>query len=67
MSSMSHAELLEIVSAMPSKAGPNVVFDATGASVLARAKIPVSVVDGRDIPNLRLALEGKVFEGTSVG
>jgi uridylate kinase len=67
MSSMSHAELLEIVSATPSKAGPNVVFDATGASVLARAKIPVSVVDGRDIPNLRLALEGKVFEGTSVG
>ena len=64
---MSHAELLGIVSQTPPKAGPTVVFDATGASVLSRTGIPISVVDGRNIPNLRLALEGKVFEGTSVG
>lgn len=64
---MSHVELLEIVSETPSKAGPTVIFDATGASVLSRTGIPMSVVDGRDIPNLRLALEGKAFEGTSVG
>ncbi len=64
---MSHEELLDIVSATPSKAGPTVVFEAAGASVLSRAGIPISVVDGRDIPNLRSALEGKAFEGTSVG
>lgn len=64
---MSHEELLDIVSATPSKAGPTAVFEAAGASVLSRAGIPISVVDGRDIPNLRSALEGKSFEGTSVG
>jgi uridylate kinase len=66
ISKLSHAELLEIVSATPMCAGPNVVFDGTGASVLARARIPIFVVDGRDVPNTRLALEGRAFEGTSV-
>ncbi|UCE80873.1 MAG: UMP kinase [Methanobacteriota archaeon] len=66
ISNMSHAELLEIVSGTPSKAGPNVVFDATGASVLARANIPLSVVDGRDVQNVRAAIEGDAFEGTLI-
>ncbi|MGB2581642.1 MAG: UMP kinase [Thermoplasmata archaeon] len=64
---MTYEGLIALVGAAPRKAGPNIVFDAAGASVLARARIPLYVVDGGDIANLRFALEGKAFEGTSVG
>ena len=67
VSKMSHAELLELVSSTPVGAGPNVVFDPAGATVLLRAKIPLLVVDGRAIENLRAALDGASFDGTSVG
>lgn len=63
---LSHAELLGLVGIDSPKAGPNLVFDAAGASALARAKIPLMVVDGRDLKNLRLAIEGKAFDGTTV-
>ena len=63
---LSHAELLDLVVADSHQAGPNIVFDATGASVLARANIPLMVVNGRDLVNLRSALEGRPFDGTTV-
>jgi uridylate kinase len=47
-------------------AGQEFVFDRFGADQLRRAGIPLAIVDGRDIPNLRKALEGKPFVGTSV-
>jgi uridylate kinase len=65
--SMTHDELLALVGDTPSGAGPNVVFDPIGASVLRRAKIPLAIVDGRDIANLRKAIVGEGFEGTRVG
>lgn len=64
---MSHSQLLEIVSKGAPRAGPNLVFDAAGASVLARTGIPISVVNGRDLRNLRAAIEGSPFDGTVVG
>lgn len=63
---MTHAELLSLVSGTPSGAGPNHVFDSVGSEVLARSRIPLAIVDGRDLPNMAKALEGGPFEGTIV-
>lgn len=64
---MSHRELMSLVGTAPLGAGPNVVFDPTGAKVLADEGITLAVVEGRDLGNLRSALEGKEFKGTLVG
>lgn len=48
-------------------AGQEFVFDRLGAETLARARIPLAIVDGRDLPNLESALDGRPFHGTSVG
>ncbi len=63
---MTHKELISLVSGTPSGAGPSTVFDPVGARVLERSKISLSIVDGRDLPNLLDALEGKRFKGTVV-
>jgi len=63
---MSHVELIELVGKSPSRAGPNNVFDAVGAGVLERSKIELAIVDGKDLANLILALEGRKFKGTLV-
>jgi len=47
--------------------GQNFPFDRLGAEVLARAGIPLAVVAGRDLANLRKAIEGLPFTGTIVG
>jgi hypothetical protein len=49
-----------------SLAGQRFVFDALGAEQLARARIPLLIVDGRDLPNLARAVEGKPFVGTRI-
>jgi uridylate kinase len=48
------------------EAGQEFVFDRFGAERLHRAKIPLAIVDGRDLANLRAALEGRRFEGSAV-
>jgi uridylate kinase len=48
------------------EAGQEFVFDRLGADLLHRAKVPLAIVDGRNLPNLRAALEGRPFEGTRV-
>jgi uridylate kinase len=48
------------------EAGQEFVFDRLGADLLHRAKIPLAIVHGRDLPNLRAALEGRSFNGTQV-
>jgi uridylate kinase len=63
---MSYDELVSLVSGTPSGAGPNIVFDPVGSDVVRRAGIILSIVDGRDIPNLRAALLGEEFHGTVV-
>jgi len=47
--------------------GQNFPFDRLGAEALARAGIPLAVVAGRDLANLRKAIEGDPFTGTIVG
>jgi len=47
-------------------AGPSVVFDPVAARVVARDRIPLSVVHGRDLRALRAAILGEPFHGTRV-
>jgi uridylate kinase len=47
-------------------AGPSVVFDPVAARVLARDRIPLSVVRGRDLKALEGAILGRPFRGTLV-
>ncbi|EQD52620.1 uridylate kinase, partial [mine drainage metagenome] len=47
-------------------AGQNFPFDRLGVETLARAGIPLRVVDGRNLPNLGRALHGPRFTGTTV-
>ncbi|MCK5548635.1 MAG: UMP kinase, partial [Thermoplasmata archaeon] len=63
---MSYRELLAITKKYKGYAGPNIVFDPLGASIMKRSRIPLFVVDGCDLKNLRAALEGKSFHGTVV-
>ena len=63
---MTHKELNSLVGVCPPGAGPNIVFDPTGAKIIERSKITLAIVDGRDLQNLKSALEGKQFKGTSV-
>jgi len=48
-------------------AGQEFVFDRLGADTLAAARIPLAILDGRNLPNLTEALEGRPFDGTRVG
>ncbi|MCI4352207.1 MAG: UMP kinase [Thermoplasmata archaeon] len=47
-------------------AGQQFVFDRLGLESLARAKIPLRIVQGRDLPNMELALRGENFVGTEI-
>jgi len=47
-------------------AGQEFLFDRTGAEALARARIPLAVVQGRDLPNLERAIRGLPFNGSRV-
>jgi uridylate kinase len=46
--------------------GQQFVFDALGAELLARSRIPLWIVDGRDLDQLEGALLGRPFIGTRV-
>jgi uridylate kinase len=64
---LSHKELVELVGSTPHGAGPSNVFDPVGARVLERSGISLAIVDGKDLANLRAAVEGRRFSGTIVG
>ena len=49
------------------RAGQEFLFDRLGADTLARAHIPLRIVQGRDIDNLEAAVRGRSFRGTTVG
>ena len=52
--------------AVSGAAGQQFVFDRLGLESLARAKIPLRIVQGRDLPNLERALRGEEFVGTEI-
>jgi len=64
---VSYERLVELAGESHTKAGPSIVFDPKAARVVARAKIPLAVVNGRDLEALRNAVLGKPFRGTLVG
>jgi uridylate kinase len=49
------------------EAGQEFLFDRLAADALARARIPISIVDGRDLDNLDSAILGRPFRGTLIG
>jgi len=55
-----------VADASTGTAGQHLPFDRLGAELLARAQIPLRVVDGRDLPNLERAVLGRPFTGTEV-
>jgi uridylate kinase len=60
-------EFRRIVQASSSgEAGQEFVFDRLGAEALSRARIPVAIVNGRELGNLEAALTGQPFQGTLV-
>ncbi len=59
-------ELVRLAGEGHDRAGPNVVFDPVAARVLARDRIPLRVVRGRNLEALEAALLGKPFHGTLV-
>ncbi len=64
---MSFEELLECCKTSEWKAGPSNVFDAMGAEIIAKNRIPLLVVKGRDLEALESAIKGEPFSGTTVG
>ncbi len=59
-------ELVRLAGERHEAAGPSVVFDPVAARVLARDRIPLRVVHGRDLSALRSAILGRPFHGTLV-
>jgi len=64
---VTHAELVRLSGKAHARAGPSIVFDPKAARIVARARIPVAVVGGRDLEAVRNAVLGKPFRGTRVG
>ena len=62
----SHEELVRLVGESHTQAGPSIVFDPKAARIIARARIPLAVVDGRDLVAVRAAISGQPFRGTLV-
>jgi len=63
---MNFEELVELTGEGHPAAGPSIVFDPVAAHVLARDRIPLCVVQGRDLGAVRDAILGRPFHGTLV-
>jgi uridylate kinase len=63
---ITHAELNQLVSRGMHCAGPSNVFDPLGASIASRANIPIYIINGRNIDEMKAAIQGKQIKGTLV-
>jgi len=63
---MTPDQLLERVAKMAQTPGRYELVDLLGAKVLKKAKLKMIALDGRDLGNIRKAIEGKPFVGTTV-
>lgn len=63
---ITHAELNLLVSRGMHCAGPSHVFDPLGASIAARKNIPIYIINGRNLDEMRAAIQGKPVKGTLV-
>ncbi len=64
--SLSPKQLLEIVKPCDFRPGHSGVLDPVAARLLLKSRIRAVVLDGRDLGNMRNALEGKRFTGTII-
>ncbi|NOZ77031.1 MAG: UMP kinase [Euryarchaeota archaeon] len=62
---LSHQELLDIVGT-GHRAGVSAVFDPTAASIVKEAGIKTLVVQGGDVQNIKNAVLGASFKGTTI-
>jgi uridylate kinase len=65
-SKLTHKQLYHLVDKGLHSAGPSDVFDRAGAEVAMRANIPIYIVNGRDLGELRAAVRGEKIMGTVV-
>jgi uridylate kinase len=63
---ISHSELNQLVSHGMHRAGPSHVFDPLGASIAAKNNIPIFIINGRNMDEMRAAIQGKKIKGTLV-
>jgi uridylate kinase len=60
-------ELLKIVARLPQTPGKYALIDKLAVQTIKKAKIKTIILNGRDIENIKKAVEGKKFTGTIVG
>ncbi len=66
LSRITHQQLYELVNVGLHGAGPSNVFDRLGAQVARDSHIDIYIVDGRDLNEMRAAIEGNPIKGTVV-
>ncbi len=66
LSRITHEQLYELVNVGMHGAGPSNVFDRLGAQVARDSHIDICIVDGRDLDEMRAAIEGQPIKGTVV-
>lgn len=66
LSKITHQQLYELVNVGLHGAGPSNVFDRLGAQIARDNHIDIAIVDGRDLDEMRAAIEGKPIKGTVV-
>lgn len=64
--SLSVDELINLVKSYSVGAGQYELIDLLAAKVIQRSHIRTLFLDGRDLPNMRAAIEGKTFTGTTI-
>jgi uridylate kinase len=64
---ISFKELYDLVNKGEHGAGPSDIFDRLGADIAMKHRIPIYIVNGRDLEELRKAILGLEVEGTYVG
>lgn len=60
------SELLALVSRQLQQAGANIIIDVVAANLIRRVKIPVYVVNARNLANFEAAISGRKFDGTVI-
>ncbi|MBI1973530.1 UMP kinase [Candidatus Micrarchaeota archaeon] len=66
-STMTHQELVQLATGLDKRGpGENFIIDTPAARVLARSNIEAHFVNGSDLSQVRLALQGKRHDGTVV-
>ncbi len=63
---MTYDQLSKLTGESHTKAGPSIVFDPAAAKLVTSMKIPLLVLNGRDLEALSNAVEGKPFKGTRI-